>query len=1614
MKIMKTHRALKLLFASLVPALALPFAARADFNPVELTPDSYTYDIVVESNATPYFSTDGSAVNLKVVNAFIGSGTNFGDATLYEQGMHSPAGYTGYNSGIPVHGTVFTNINNPNMTFVMPSTYQANEDLMIVNNSSYGHILTGTLTFASPLSTNVTKLAILDTGGNGGCTVSCVVNRQDGSTSSVGLPVPDWFNTSGFTYASTVNAWGCNGRVYANGYIDHYNSSSVNNNAPYLDAQTISLPASTSAVVSVTFNYNSGSGISHFFAVSASTDGTTFTPVPINGGFNKKTIVPAFNPFPVTATMDRGTNLSDAGNTWFEQGYYSNNVTDGLPSSGSIFSSISQPTHHYQMGNYSANNAILIDTNHQSANLVLASPKKYTGIALLTAGGDIGGNNVMTNLCILQHEDGVNETNVFYGYDWFNTQQGGALAYQANGRIYANSRDLNNLGNTFPYLFETYFTLSDLTSPVTNIVVNYKTAPGANSTTYIMAVSATTNAIAPIITQQPLPTNQVLYAGQTATISVLTAGSQPLTNSWLVESNGTYVPLSDGTDGNGSVISGSGTMTLSIGNVTLADATNYKYIASNAAGSVTSMVASVTIRTGIAGVVPMSGWNNIKNTTFIPGNSTNIYSSDGSNVATLTLSGNQITNGYNSGITGDGGNGSLMDGYMDIKGQGGGTADILISGLPGSTYDIYLYTFPDQTRPSSATDGLPNYTINGTTIYYVPTLGGTGASTYNATSESVGGTGFSGFILGTTTNANDFAQDVLVSAFGNYIEITNVAVSGSQIDIQGGQDTTSFRSPLNGIELVDTSSGQTFGIHFLGNTGEQVNGTPVLPIIDSQFPANSFTVLTNHIVTTTFSVTVDGSSTTPLYYQWYRVLSGNVTNAIPNATGTTYANVDTNNETLFCIVSNSIGTAMSTPVSISIVQPPAPTPYQTTVLSYNPVSYWPLNETNGYIAYDYAGTNDGVYHGNYQLGQAGLPASAGIGSNTSVYFDGSSAYVDIPNSANNGQLDILGPITVVAWVKVPNGGEPNFGTIAGHSDKGYRMSVISDNGGEPRFADAGPDAYDSNLTINDGKWHILAGVFDGGTEYIYVDGQLADSELVTSYPIINGSDLLIGAAPDYLGSRNFQGNIAQVAVYDKALTMTQLDDIYSSLDTAPQVSVAPVNPTIYSGESVTLTASVSGTPATSYQWYYIDTSNNSNNIAGATGSTYTVANVPAAYSGYTFGVIAANAYGTNTASTTLSVSAAPPTLVGDIKPLNSVAYAGAPATYTVSVQGSLPISYQWIVNGTNVVGATNASFTLPTPCGANTIQVSFTNAYSGGSPTYSSPANLQGDSSPTNITFNIDGTGWIGQGNGVSGVPTIATNVLTLTDGTGGEASSAFYQYAQYVGSFAASFTYTAGGNMQADGSCFILQNSPTGPNALGGTGGALGYYGISNSVALEINLYSVAGIAFGTNGATYSNGGGSSYQPTGNISVSSGHPIDFNLNYVNGVLGVTMKDETTLETFSTNYVVGPLTPILGSSLAYVGFSGGDGGLTSIQSITNFVFTPVITPESLSATPEAGGKVIISWPATDPNYILQVSPSLSSPSWANGPTPTMVNGHYQVTFTPVGTEFYRLIHVGCQ
>ena len=242
--------------------------------------------------------------------------------------------------------------------------------------------------------------------------------------------------------------------------------------------------------------------------------------------------------------------------------------------------------------------------------------------------------------------------------------------------------------------------------------------------------------------------------------------------------------------------------------------------------------------TGTAGVIPISGWNNIANTTTSSGT---ILSSDGLASANWSLSGPGSANGWHSGTAADGGNSSLMDGYMDLGTANYGT--MTISGLTGASYTVYVYTEGDARRPGNGGDWLPNYTVNNVTNF-IATVSGA----------------FTNFVQSGSVLANNNTYPPGIT-YGNYTEFDNVAPQGGTITVSAGLDTRTWRSPMTGIELVQAVT--------------------VRPIAITTQPFSQ-RILTN--TSATFTVVATG---TPISYQWYKISAG-ATNLISGATNLSF------------------------------------------------------------------------------------------------------------------------------------------------------------------------------------------------------------------------------------------------------------------------------------------------------------------------------------------------------------------------------------------------------------------------------------------------------------------------------------------------------------------------------------------------------------------------------------------------------------------------------------------------------------------------------------------------------------------------------------------------------
>jgi hypothetical protein len=385
----------------------------------------------------------------------------------------------------------------------------------------------------------------------------------------------------------------------------------------------------------------------------------------------------------------------------------------------------------------------------------------------------------------------------------------------------------------------------------------------------------------------------------------------------------------------------------------------------------------------------------------------------------------------------------------------------------------------------------------------------------------------------------------------------------------------------------------------------------------------------------------------------------------------------------------------------------------------------------------------------------------------------------------------------------------------------------------------------------------------------------------------------------------------------------------------------------------------------------------------------------------------------------LGVNGGPPVIVASPALLTEVPACpvGAPVTLSVGVTGSPTFSYEWFRNGSTVVqNGSSSNYTFDALEGTNTYDVIVSGSVS--PPATSAVFTVVGSAGVVPPVLNLnDPTQWTLNAGGVySSAPVILDGELELTDGGGGEMTSAFYNTLQYIGGFIASFDYIPSGS--ADGITFCLQNSEQGTNALGtsasGGGGGLGFDAISPAFAVELNIYTLAnggeGIAYGVNGSTPDSktpAPSAPYNSTAPVDLTSGSPIYVQLYYMNGVLNVWLVDTGSLAEYTTNFAAN-LPAFAGGASAYVGFTGGDGGDTSTQVVTDFLFSST-TPPTLSIAAGSPGNVVISWPISVSSlFNLYQSSSVTGP-WTPAGSPTVNGCESQVTVAASGTsQFFTL------
>jgi hypothetical protein len=199
--------------------------------------------------------------------------------------------------------------------------------------------------------------------------------------------------------------------------------------------------------------------------------------------------------------------------------------------------------------------------------------------------------------------------------------------------------------------------------------------------------------------------------------------------------------------------------------------------------------------------------------------------------------------------------------------------------------------------------------------------------------------------------------------------------------------------------------------------------------------------------------------------------------------------------------------------------------------------------------------------------------------------------------------------------------------------------------------------------IADTGWHHVAVTKSNNVVLFYIDG-VAHSVPAYNSTFTFGTSAAIGARGDNSGN-GFYGSIDELAIYNRALTGTEIQAIYNAsllgkcnVAVSPTIVTHPQNTNAIAGTNVTLAVVAGGSASLSYQWRF-----NGTNIASATNSALTLTNVQFSQTG-NYSVQVSNTAG-SIVSSNAALTVVFPTPV--IRALNINAMAGAPVTVPVTI-----------------------------------------------------------------------------------------------------------------------------------------------------------------------------------------------------------------------------------------------------------------------------------------------------------------------------------------------------------
>lgn len=435
--------------------------------------------------------------------------------------------------------------------------------------------------------------------------------------------------------------------------------------------------------------------------------------------------------------------------------------------------------------------------------------------------------------------------------------------------------------------------------------------------------------------------------------------------------------------------------------------------------------------------------------------------------------------------------------------------------------------------------------------------------------------------------------------------------SGLYTNLNDNGHFSGTATPTLNISTVAPADGGDYIVIISNNLGSATNSPPATLTVQTAVLAGPHPSQEQLFAgqTARFNIqVVSGNSPT---FQWRK--DGVALTDGGNISGSTSANLSVsalaagNSGNYDVVVGTSYGAVTSSIAPLTVI-PKSGEAFESAMLGLNPVSFYRLNETTDpssgtAVAWDNTGGNNGVYDNAVQNGSSGT-----AGPRPSAFPGFGNANNAILTTANLANSDVkvapwnlnTNTVTMTAWI-YPQG--PQVGGagvvytrstnnmvcgMAYYDTFGGTNWTLGYNWNDQSFA----YFWRSGLNVPQNEWSLVAVVISptNAVMYSFHDGEMDTATNVATHVVQSFNDTIyIGDDPQGSpGSHNFNGNIDEVAAFNRSLSSTDLQSLYfAGIGIAafpPHITRQPVSAEVFSGSTTHFAAAADGSQPLTYIW----------------------------------------------------------------------------------------------------------------------------------------------------------------------------------------------------------------------------------------------------------------------------------------------------------------------------------------------------------------------------------------------------------------------------------------------